>query len=91
MSDEAEQFTQDAFGETKEFSTRANLARSVYWEDLRRIDQLVKEGKCDVAHMLLTALQMLRDSERDRFAARYSDATVLDEKSKIIASKCPSP
>ena len=89
MSDDAEQMITEAVPGAKEYPDRANLTRSVYWEDARRIDQLVAQGKCDVARILLEALRNRKDAEASRFAARYpQNPTVLDEKAKIIEARC---
>jgi hypothetical protein len=86
MSDEAEQFATEA---SLNVSARANLARSVYWEDTPIIDSLVAQGQCDIARSLLRALRRLKDSEPDRFAARYpGNPAILDEKERIISSRC---
>jgi hypothetical protein len=91
MSDTAERFATDAFGNQSGFnySERANLARSFYWVDLRRIDNYVAKGDCSTARLILTTLQILKSDEPKAFDAQYGKSpTVLEEKGKLIDTKC---
>jgi hypothetical protein len=89
MSEDAERFASDAFENDTLYSNRANAARSVYWFDLAQIDGYVRNGDCNTAKILLNAFQSLKDSDSAAFKLRYGgDSKVLDEKGKIVMSKC---
>jgi hypothetical protein len=89
MSDEAEQFMTDAFGGSSSFSDRANVARAVYWSDLKQIDVYVGKGDCATAKMILAAFETLKSEDPNSFSAQYgNDPDVLGEKAILINSKC---
>jgi hypothetical protein len=91
MSDIAKRIATDAFGDQSGFnySERANLARSFYWADLKRIDGYVAKGDCSTARLILTTLQILQAEDPRAFDAQYGKSpSVLEEKGKLIDKKC---
>jgi hypothetical protein len=89
MSEDVERYASDSFENDTLYYNIANTARSVYWFDLAQIDGYVRNGDCITAKILLNAFQSLRDSDSTAFKLRYGeDSKVLDEKSKIVTSKC---
>jgi hypothetical protein len=88
MSDDADQFVQEAFDGSTSYADRANLARSVYWLDLKLVDKYVDKD-CKTAKLLLEVFRKLREDEPAAFNARYEKfPSVLGEKAKLIAAKC---
>ena len=88
MSDDAEQSIKNAFPDTSSYSDRANVARSVYWFDLKNVDTYIANGKCSYARLLLDALEDLKASNPEAFKARYDNAGVMKEKRDMIEAHC---
>jgi hypothetical protein len=91
MSDAAEKFAKDSFGNQSaiNYSDTANRARSWYWADLKRIDGYAARGDCSTARLILTTLQILKAEDPKAFDAQYSKSpTMLEEKGKIIDGRC---
>jgi hypothetical protein len=84
MNSDAEQMASESFGDT--YANRANLARSVYWSDLKQIDAYAAKGDCARARLLLNAFEALKSSNPAEFSAQYAgNPNVLEAKALIIA------
>jgi hypothetical protein len=91
MSNDAERLVTDAYGGSSSFTALANVARSMYWSDLRQVDAYVTKGDCDTARMILAAFETFKSEDPDSFSAQYGkEPNVLDDKAAIINSKCTS-
>ncbi len=89
MSDDAERFTTEVFGGSSIFSDRANVARAVYWSDLKQIDVYVAKGDCATARMILATFQTFKSEDPAGFNAQYGkEPNVLSEKAILISRKC---